>query len=245
MAAGRRSFVVVLLLVLARLPGRERRPEPTIELAVPGRSRSRPPPGLRRAPRPCAAELRPRRRPSRSSPPATSPDVTRRMTRRRPRWQPPTPARSSSSVTTPTRTAAAATTRTATQPSWGRLLDRTLAVPGNHDHQTADAKAYFDYFGTRAGPDKRGWYAQTLGAWRLITLDSECGAVGGCGQGSPQYEWLAAELTEHPSACTVVAFHRPRYSSGYHGDFARCRSALAPGRRCRRRRRAQRPRALL
>ena len=43
------------------------------------------------------------------------------------------------------------------QPSWGHLLDRTLAVPGNHDHQTADAKGYFDYFGARAGPDKRGW----------------------------------------------------------------------------------------
>lgn len=107
------------------------------------------------------------------------------------------------------------------QPSWGRLLDRTLAVPGNHDHQTADAQGYFDYFGAHAGPDKRGWYAQTLGAWRLITLDSECSAVGGCGRRSPQYQWLATELNEHASPCTVVAFHRPRYSSGYHGDFAR------------------------
>lgn len=106
------------------------------------------------------------------------------------------------------------------QPSWGRLLDRTLAVPGNHDHQTAAALGYFDYFGARAGPAKRGWYALTLGAWRLITLDSECSAVGGCGRGSPQYEWLAAELDEHPSPCTIVAFHRPRYSSGFHGDFA-------------------------
>ena len=106
------------------------------------------------------------------------------------------------------------------QPSWGRLLDRTLAVPGNHEHQTAGARAYFDYFGPRAGPAGRGWYAQTLGAWRLITLDSECRAVGGCGPGSPQYAWLTAELNEHASPCTVVAFHRPRYSSGFHGDDA-------------------------
>src|SRR5207342_2197545 len=33
------------------------------------------------------------------------------------------------------------------QPSWGRLLDRTLAVPGNHEHQTPGAQGYFDYFG--------------------------------------------------------------------------------------------------
>jgi hypothetical protein len=104
-------------------------------------------------------------------------------------------------------------------PSWGRLLERTLAVPGNHDYQTAGAKPYFDYFGSRAGPAGRGWYARTLGAWRLITLDSECDQVGGCGRGSRQYEWLAAELADHPTACTVVAFHRPRFSSGYHGDF--------------------------
>ena len=93
-------------------------------------------------------------------------------------------------------------------------------MPGNHDHQTAGAQAYFDFFGARAGPAGRGWYAQMLGSWRLITLDSECSAVGGCRPGSPQYQWLAAELDEHPSACTVVAFHRPRYSSGFHGDFA-------------------------
>jgi len=104
-------------------------------------------------------------------------------------------------------------------PSWGRLLERTLAVPGNHDHHTEGAEAFFDYFGSRAGPAGLGWYAETLGAWHLITLDSECDRVGGCERGSRQYEWLAAELADHPAVCTVIAFHRPRYSSGYHGDF--------------------------
>lgn len=105
-------------------------------------------------------------------------------------------------------------------PSWGRLLDRTLAVPGNHDHQTPGAEDYFEYFGSRAGPAGRGWYARTLGTWRLITLDSECDQVGGCGQGSRQHRWLTAELHDHARRCTVVAFHKPRFSSGYHGDFA-------------------------
>jgi alkaline phosphatase len=105
-------------------------------------------------------------------------------------------------------------------PSWGRFRDRTLAVPGNHDHESPGAAPYFDYFGPRAGPAGLGWYAETLGGWRLITLDSECGAVGGCGPGSPQHDWLTAELADHPSACTVVAIHRPRFSSGQHGGDA-------------------------
>jgi hypothetical protein len=102
-------------------------------------------------------------------------------------------------------------------PSWGRFLDRTLAIPGNHDRETDGGAPYFAYFGERAGPPGMGWYAVTLGDWRLITLDSECDAVGGCGPGSPQYEWLAAELAGHPSACTAVAIHKPRFSSGRHG----------------------------
>ena len=104
-------------------------------------------------------------------------------------------------------------------PTWGRLLERTLAVPGNHEYQTTGAAAYFDYFGSRAGPAGRGWYALPLGAWRLIALDSECDLVGGCEAGSEQFAWLKAELADHPADCTVVAFHRPRFSSGYHGDF--------------------------
>jgi acid phosphatase type 7 len=104
-------------------------------------------------------------------------------------------------------------------PSWGRLLDRTLAVPGNHEHQTAGAAGYFAYFGSRAGPRGRGWYARTIGDWRLITLDSECDQVGGCGRGSRQHGWLTAELDDHARRCTIVAFHRPRFSSGHHGDF--------------------------
>ena len=84
-------------------------------LSDPGRSRPQPRPGPRRAAATlAAAKWRPRPRPSPSSPPATSPVVSRRMTRRRPRSPPHTPARSSSSVTTPTKMAAAATTRTAT-----------------------------------------------------------------------------------------------------------------------------------
>ena len=36
-------------------------------------------------------------------------------------------------------------------PSWGRHLDRTRPVAGNHDYGTPAAAGYFDYFGSRAG----------------------------------------------------------------------------------------------
>jgi alkaline phosphatase len=103
-------------------------------------------------------------------------------------------------------------------PSWGPLLDRTRPTPGNHDHNTAGAAAYFDYFGDRAGPNGRGWYSFELGAWHIVALDSECAPVGGCGPGSPQGRWLSDDLSAHPAACLFAFWHRPRFSSGLHGS---------------------------
>src|SRR5690349_21275018 len=31
--------------------------------------------------------------------------------------------------------------------SWGQFKDKILPVPGNHDYETKNGKAYFDYFG--------------------------------------------------------------------------------------------------
>jgi alkaline phosphatase len=102
--------------------------------------------------------------------------------------------------------------------SWGGLLGRSWAAPGNHEHITAGASAYFDYFGERAGPDRRGWYSIELGAWHVISLDSECAMVGGCGPGSVQDRWLVEDLAAHPSTCLLAFWHRPRFSSGVHGS---------------------------
>jgi alkaline phosphatase len=105
-------------------------------------------------------------------------------------------------------------------PSWGRLLERTWAAPGNHDHVTAGAAGYFDYFGDRAGPKGRGWYTFELGAWHVVSLDSECALVGGCASASPQGRWLDDDLAAHPAACLLAFWHRPRFSSGLHGSDA-------------------------
>jgi len=104
-------------------------------------------------------------------------------------------------------------------PTWGRLDAIARPVPGNHEYGTADAAGYFTYFGAVAGPGPGGYYSYDIGAWHLIALNSNCGAVS-CGAGSPQERWLRADLAAHPVPCTLAYWHHPRFSSGDHGDSA-------------------------
>ena len=49
-------------------------------------------------------------------------------------------------------------------PSWGRLLDRTYPVPGNHEYDSdPGASGYYSYFGTRAGDPSKGYYSYDVG----------------------------------------------------------------------------------
>ncbi len=103
-------------------------------------------------------------------------------------------------------------------PTWGRHLDRTRPAPGNHDWETQDLAGYRGYFGERAGPAGTSWYSYDLGAWHVVVLNSECGKVGGCGSDSTQGRWLAADLAASSARCTLAIWHRPRWSSGEHGN---------------------------
>ena len=105
-------------------------------------------------------------------------------------------------------------------PTWGGFLDRIRPVPGNHEYETRQAAAYFAYFGTRVGKVGQGWYSYDVGAWHLIALNSNCGAIpGGCeGRDSEEFAWLVKDLADHPAKCTLAYWHHPRYSSGRHGD---------------------------
>ncbi len=107
--------------------------------------------------------------------------------------------------------------------SWGGLRDRTRPTPGNHEYQTAAAAPYFDYFGAMAGDPSRGYYSYDLGAWHVIALNSNCDAVGGCDDGSAQLAWLAADLRQSNSRCTLAYWHHPLSSSGQHGNDGRMR----------------------
>src|SRR5215213_2415765 len=71
-------------------------------------------------------------------------------------------------------------------PTWGRHKARTRPSPGNHDYVTPGAAGYYDYFGESAGPERRGYYSFELGAWHIISLNSEIAA----GPNSAQVQWL-------------------------------------------------------
>ena len=105
-------------------------------------------------------------------------------------------------------------------PTWGAVKARTRPAPGNHDYNTPGAAGYFGYFGERAGKeDQGGYYSYDLGAWHIVALNSNCGEVGGCGPGSPQEQWLRADLAANPAACTLAYWHHARFSSGTeHGN---------------------------
>jgi len=97
--------------------------------------------------------------------------------------------------------------------SWGRFLDRTHAVVGNHEYFGNGPEVYWDYFGDRAGDRGSGWYSFDVGAWHLVVLNSECSDVD-CDPDGDQLEWLKADLDGNSTRCTLAAFHRPRFSSG-------------------------------
>lgn len=122
--------------------------------------------------------------------------------------------------------------------SWGQLPGSIAGLtvrptPGNHEWgdpnetqaQPLTATNYFQYFasslpsGVTATND---WYSfdvpVTGGSWHVISLDSECGAVGGCGAGSKQESWLRSDLAAHPGQCIAAYWHIPRFSSGAAGS---------------------------
>jgi acid phosphatase type 7 len=103
-------------------------------------------------------------------------------------------------------------------PTWGRLGPKLYPAPGNHEYNTAGAAGYFGYFGSRAGPDHRGYYSYDIGAWHFLALNSNCRAIGGCNLTSAQGRWLKADLAAHRTKCTLAYWHHPRFSSGRHGD---------------------------
>jgi acid phosphatase type 7 len=103
------------------------------------------------------------------------------------------------------------------EPSWGRFKARTRPTPGNHEYHTPGAAPYFAYWGATAGPPGLGYYSYELGAWHVVVLNSNCADVS-CAPGSPQEQWLRADLAAHRTTCTVAYWHHPRFSSGQVGS---------------------------
>ena len=101
------------------------------------------------------------------------------------------------------------------QPSWGRFKADTRPAPGNHEYVIPGASGYFSYWGPVAGNPTQGWYSYDLGAWHVVSLNSNCSDIGGCGAGSPQEAWLRADLAAHPVTCTLAYWHHPLFSASF------------------------------
>jgi hypothetical protein len=112
-------------------------------------------------------------------------------------------------------------------PSWGRLKDISYPAIGNHEYgyigssiQPTGGTGYFTYFGDRSHPLSPGcttlcksWYSWNIGSWHMISLDSQCGVIGGCNPGNPQYQWLLSDLNANANKCVLAYWHIPVYSS--------------------------------
>ena len=94
-------------------------------------------------------------------------------------------------------------------PTWGRHKSRTKPTPGNHEYNSNGAAPYYAYFGAAAGPSGRGYYSFDLGAWHILSLNSNVSSSSG----SAQDTWLRADLAAHPNQCILAYYHHPLYSS--------------------------------
>ncbi len=98
--------------------------------------------------------------------------------------------------------------RSTFDPAWGRFGSIWLPVPGNHEYRTRKAAGYRTYFGESGGL----WWSRKIGSWRVIGLDSERVSS------KKQQAFLKRTLKKYNRTPTLVVWHRPRYSSGHHGD---------------------------
>jgi hypothetical protein len=110
--------------------------------------------------------------------------------------------------------------------SWGAFKARMRPAIGNHEHLTSgnpqpfgtncdatvSAAGYFAYFGSAAPANV---YSFDAGAWHFATVDSSCVPANCAAQAS----WLSGDLAAHPTACSLVFYHHPRWSSGPQGGL--------------------------
>ena len=101
--------------------------------------------------------------------------------------------------------------------TWGRFIDKTFAIAGNHDYDNGKSN-YFDYFGAKASPDGKGtgYYRIDQNGWTVFALNSNIDATAA----SVQAQWLKQELaTAQP--CVAAAWHHARFTSAPDGDNAK------------------------
>ena len=117
--------------------------------------------------------------------------------------------------------------------SWLRSHPISLTI-GNHDDRTANAAPYRDLFvlpenGTsQIFPDsKERYYSFDWGPIHFVCLDSELSFLD-TSRRQEQVNWLSADLAATTQPWRIVFFHRPPYSSGFHGSDLALQQAFGP-----------------
>jgi len=100
------------------------------------------------------------------------------------------------------------------EPSFGKFKSRMRASPGNHDYvASVSAQSYFDYFGDRSGPNRRGYYSFKAAEWTVFMLNSNVPI----NKTSDQYAFVRTTMQQTPTRCTMAVLHHPFDSSGING----------------------------
>jgi hypothetical protein len=108
--------------------------------------------------------------------------------------------------------------------SWGAFKSLTRPSIGNHERDIGgpirvgtdcnpqSSAGYYTYFGSAAPADT---YSFDAGTWHFATVDTTC-SLERC---LAQAAWLSADLAAHPTPCSLVFYHHPRWSSGVQGGL--------------------------
>jgi hypothetical protein len=94
---------------------------------------------------------------------------------------------------------------------WGFLRQYGMRMQiGNHDVKAdPSARAYYDYCtqnGLQSGGFGKGYYAETLGNWRVYWMNSEYGQTA-------ETTWLTADLKAHLGLRIAAFWHKPLFVS--------------------------------
>jgi hypothetical protein len=99
-------------------------------------------------------------------------------------------------------------------------------TPGNHDYGMGNLNGYTSFFEVPRAQmrDQERWYTFTYGNAQFFSLDTNLPFD----KGTPQYNWLVAQLAASKAPWKFAYFHHPMYSSGEHGSSLYLRQAWGP-----------------
>ncbi len=101
---------------------------------------------------------------------------------------------------------------TAYEPLYGSLAARTMPTMGNHEYANRKA-GYEPYWARERGSPMPRWMNRRIAGWEILMLNSETPRDSA----SEQARWLRRAV-RRPGTCRIALSHRPRFSTGGHGD---------------------------